>query len=228
MVVVMLLLLMQLCQLGSQSGLAFQCGSQLLAGQLAPGSGDDGSLVVVLPEHGHGSIQLGLGDGIGTGQDDGGSGFDLVVVELAEVLHIDLHLTGIHNRHGVANGNFLVGDLVDRTDHIRQLANAGGLDDDPVRMILVDHPGQGLAEVTHQRAADAAGVHLGDVDACILQKAAVNADLTKLVFDEDQLLSGVSFLDHFLDQRGFTSAQKTGINVNFHIKAPSISIFSTL
>ena len=215
MVVVMLLLLMQLCQLGSQGGLAFQCGSQLLAGQLAPGGGDDGSLVVVLPEHGHGSIQLGLGNGIGTGQDDGGGGFDLVVVELAEVLHIDLHLTGIHNGHGVANGNFLVGDLVDSTDHIRQLANAGGLDDDPVRMILVDHPGQGLAEVAHQRAADAAGVHLGDVDAGILQKAAVNADLAELVLDQHQLLPLVAFSDHLFDQGRLARAEEAGENINF-------------
>ena len=52
----------------------------------------------------------------------------------------------------------------------------------------VQHLPQRLAEVAHQGAADAAGVHLGDLDAGVLEKAAVNADLTELIFDQNDLL----------------------------------------
>ena len=51
-------------------------------------------------------------------------------------------------------------------------------------MVLLNNLSQRLAEVTHQTAADAAGVHFGNVDARILQETAVNADLTELVLDQ--------------------------------------------
>ena len=56
-------------------------------------------------------------------------------------------------------------------------------------MVLLHDLVQGLAEVPHQGAADAAGVHLGDLDAGLLEEAAVNADLAELVFDQHDLLA---------------------------------------
>ena len=81
-------------------------------------------------------------------------------------------------------------------------------------MILLQDLHQGTAEVAHKGAADAAGVHLVDLDAGLLHKAAVDADLTEFVLNEDDLLSGVGFLDHFLDQGRLACAQKTGVNVD--------------
>ena len=216
-------LLFQSGQLGSQGSLAFHGLDQLRAGEVIPGSGDDGSHLVVLPEHLHSGVQLELIDGIGTGQDDGGGGFDLVVVELAEVLHIHLHLACVHHGHGVAQGHFVARNLVHGADDIGQLAHTGGLDDDAVGMVLGDHLFQSLAEVTHQGAADAAGIHFGDVDARILQEAAVNADLTELILDEHQLLSLVALGNQLLDQGGLAGSQEAGINIYFgHKKAPSL------
>ena len=213
--VMMLVVLLQLGKLCCQSGLALHGLHQLLTGELGPGGGDNGSLVIVLPEHGNGSIQLCLGNGIGTGQNDGGSGFDLVVVELAEVLHIDLHLAGIHHRNGIAQRHIFADDLIHGADDIGQLANTGGLNEDPVGMVLRNHLLQRLAEVTHQTAADAAGVHFGDIDACILQEAAVNANFAKLIFNEHQFLTGIAFCDQLFDQRGLTGTQEAGENINF-------------
>ena len=204
----------QLGQLGSQGGLALHGGDQLLSGELAPGGGDDGSNGVVLPQNLYGSIQLGLGNGIGTGQDDGGGSLHLVIVEFSEVLGIDLDLARIHNSHGIAQGHIRAGDLVHSADHIGQLAHAGGLNDDPIGVVLVDHLGQCLAEVTHQRAADAAGVHLRNIDAGILQEAAVNADLAELILNQHQLLALVALGNHLLDQRSLASAQEAGVNIN--------------
>ena len=208
--------------LGS-SVLALHGFHDLAAGQLIPGSGDERGGGIMLAKQSHSGIQLGLGDGIGPGQDNGGGGFDLVVVELTEVLHVNLHLAGIGNRHSIAQDHILIGDLLHRCDDIGQLAHTGGLDDDAVGMIAVDDLRQSLAEITHQTAADAAGVHLGDIDARILQKAAVDADLTEFILDEHQLLAAVGFLNHLLDKGGFAGSQKTGVNVdNSHSKTPSV------
>ena len=62
---------------------------------------------------------------------------------------------------------------------------------------------QSGAEITHQRAADAAGVQLIDLDAGLLQEAAVNADLTELVLDQHHLLTLKSVLQKLFDQSCF-------------------------
>ena len=169
----------------------------------------------MLPQHGNGRVQLALRDGIGTGQDDGGGGFDLVVVELAEVLHIHLDLARVGHSHGVAQRDLVIRHLAHGGNDVGQLAHAGWLDQNTVGMVLGNDLLQRLAKIAHQRAADAAGVHLGDVDAGILQKAAVNADLAELVLDQHQLLPLVAFGDHFFDQGRLTRAEEAGENINF-------------
>ena len=206
---------LHLSQLRRDGRLAFQRLDQLLARQLAPRGGDDGCNGIMLPQHGNGRVQLALGDGIGTGQDDGGGGFDLVVVELAEVLHIHLDLARVGHGHGIAQRDLVIRHLAHGGDDVGQLAHAGGLDQNAVGMVLGDDLLQRLAKIAHQRAADAAGVHLGDVDAGILQKAAVNADLAELVLDQHQLLPLVAFGDHLFDQGRLARAEEAGENINF-------------
>ena len=82
-------------------------------------------------------------------------------------------------------------------------------------MVLIDDLRQRPSEIANQRTADAAGIHLGNVDARILQEAAVNADLAEFILNQNDLLALVGFPDHLLDQSGFAGAQETGINVNF-------------
>ena len=96
-----------------------------------------------------------------------------------------------------------------------RLAYAGGLDEDAVRGELLMDLAQSLVEVTHQRAADAAGGHLADLHAGILQETAVDADLPELVFNEYQLLALIGLAEHLLDERGLTGAQKARYNVDF-------------
>ncbi len=219
-------LLLQLCQLRCQRSLALHSLRQLFAGKLVPGSRYDGCLIVVRTDQLHRGIQLGLRNGIRPGEDNCGCGFDLVVIEFTEILHIDLDLTCVTDCHRIAQSHVLIGDLLHRADHIGQLANAGGLNDDPLGIVLLDNLGQSLSEVTHQRAADAAGVHLRNIDARILEKAAVDADLTEFVFNQDKLLALVGLGDHLFNQRGFTGTQEAGINVNFHKNTFCIKFFS--
>ena len=212
MFMVMMVLVFQLFQGSSNSCLTFHSTNQLSTGQFAPRSGNNSSILIMLTEHIHSLIQLFLGNSIGTGQNDGGCGFHLVVIELAKVLHINLDLAGIRNSYGVAQ--FHIGYLFHSADDIGQLTNTGGLDDHTVGMILGNNLLQSLAEIAHQAAADATGIHLSDVDTGILQEAAVDADLAEFIFDENQLLATVSFCDHFLDKGGFTGTQKAGVNID--------------
>ena len=208
------MVMMLLHQIPSRSILSLHSIHDLVAGQFVPGRGDQGSGGIMLPQQGHSSIQLCLCNGICAGQNNGGGRFDLIVVELTKVLHVNLYLAGIHHRNGIAQHHILARDLFHRSDHIRQLAHAGGLDDDPIRMVTLNHLSKGLAEITHQTAANAAGIHLGDVNTGILQETSVNTDLAKLILDEHQLLTAVSLLNHLLDQGRFAGTQKTGINID--------------
>ena len=70
-----------------------------------------------------------------------------------------------------------------------------------------------LGEVADQRAADAAGVHFGDLDTGVLQKAAVNGDLAELVLDEHELLSLVALVDELADKSGLARTEEAGKNV---------------
>ena len=217
MVVVVMLVGDFLHQLLGQRVAALHGGKDLSAGELVPGGGEDGSLGVFVPQQLHGGVQLGLVHLLGAGEENGAGVLHLVVEELAEVLHIDLGLGGVH--HGDKAVEVQIGclglDALHGGNDVGQLAHAGGLDDDAVRGVVGQNLLEGRAEVAHQRAADAAGVHLGDLHPGVLQKAAVNADLAKLVFDEHDLLAAEHLVQQLLDESGLAGAQKAGDNVDF-------------
>ena len=185
----------------------FHSGQQSLAVQLVPRGSEDGGGGILLPQQSHGGLQLFLRQLLRPGEDDGAGGLDLIVVELTEVLHIHLHLGGVgHGDEGIQLHVRLVPNgVLHRHDHVGELAHAGGLDEDAVRGELLMDLMQSLVKVAHQRAADAAGGHLADLHAGILQETAVDADLAKLVFNEYQLLTLIGLAEHLLDERGLTA-----------------------
>ena len=188
----------------------------LLTGQVIPCGGHDGGGGVLFAQHCHGGGDLFLAGGLGAAEQDAACVADLVVVELAEVLHI--HLDLVHVGHGdkaVQLHIQMLGHAFHSAGHVGELAHAGGLDHDAVGVVLLHHLLQGGAEVTHQRAADAAGVQLVDLDAAFLQKAAVNADLAELVLDQNDLLAGKGLFDELFDQRSLTGTQEAGENIDF-------------
>ena len=197
-----------------------------LAVQLVPGGGEDGGVGILFPQQGHGGFQLLLGQLLGAGEDDGAGGLDLVVVELAEVLHIDLHLGGVgHGDEAVElHVRHVLDSVLHRHDHVAELAHAGRLDKNAVGGELLMYILQRLVEVAYQRAADTAGGHLADLDAGLLQEAAVDADLAELVFDEHQLLTLKRLCQQLLDERGLAGAQKAGYDVNFCHSKPFFSL----
>ena len=198
------MVILQLFHKGSNGICAFHCVCQLPAGQLLPRRGDDGAGGVYFPDHIRRQLQLLRGDAGGTGEDNGIGRGDLIVIKFAKVSHIAFDLGGI------GNGDF-IGDLhalhlFHSRHHIGKLAHTGGLDDDAVGRIIGQHLLHRLTEITHKRATDTAGIHLPDLYAGFLQKAAVNADLAKFVLDQHDLLPGIKFPEHFLNQCRFAGA----------------------
>ena len=199
----------------------FDGGEDGLAVQLVPRSRQNGGVGVLLAQHRGGSLELFLRELLRAGKNDRAGGLDLVVVELTEVLHIDLHLGGVG--HGdIAVELELARALVDRAldgdDDVRELADAARLNEDAVGVELRHDLFERLVEVTDEGAADAARGHLGDLDARLLQKAAVDVDLAEFVLDQHEFFAAVGFRDQLFDERGLAGAQKAGENVNFRHK----------
>ena len=193
----------------------------LCAGELIPRGGNDGGVLVVLAQQSDAGFKLFGLDTVRTAQNDGVCVLDLVVIELAEVFHVHFALVCIGNGGEAIQRNVFHVQVLHGTDHIAQLAYAGRLDQNAVRVVGLQHLTQRLAEVAHKAAADAALAHLGDFNAGVLQKAAVNGNLAELVFDEDELFALKSFGDQLADQRGFACAEEAGKNIDFrHILMP--------
>ena len=189
-------------------------GEQLLAGQVLPRGGDDAGVLVQAAQHGNGLVQTLLRALCGAGQQDSAGVSDLIFEELAEVLEVHLCLERVNNGDEAVELNVQMG-VLNRRDNVGQLADAGRLDEDAVGVVLVYNVVQRLAEVADERAADAARVHFVDNDACVLEKATVDADFTEFVLDEDDLLALERVREQTLDKRGLACAEKTGDNINF-------------
>ena len=189
--------LFQFFQICSNRSFSFHSMQQLLTGKLIPGRSNDYSIGITLAQQLHSLIQFIMGNDVRAGKNNDICGFHLVIVELTKVLHINLNLTGIHNSNAEAQLHTF--NLIYSGDYIGQFANTGGLNKHTVRMIILNHLCQSLTKISHKRAANASGVHLGNIDTRILQKTAVNADLTEFVLNENQFLPTVAFLNHLFN-----------------------------
>ena len=218
-------------QFGHQIPLAVHDRNDLRAGQHGPVGGNDGGGGVLFGQQSDGVGDLFLAGVAGAAQDDAGRMADLVIVELAEILHIHFDLVHVGDRHeAVEQDGQGLGDALDGAGHVGQLAHAGRLDEDAVGVVSFDDLFQCFAEVAHQRAADAAGIEFVDLDAGLAHEAAVDADLAEFIFDQDDALPGEALLDQFFDERGLARAQKAGKNVDLGLvlchHGTSVSIHS--
>ena len=210
-VMVVMVLMLHALHLGPQA--VFLHGLlDLGAVQLGPGRGDQTRVVVEPLEQFNRFQDLGIFGGVGTAHDDQVGIGHLVVEELAEVAHVHLCLARVH--HGDLGADLRALDPLHSGGNVGELAHAGRLDDDAVGGKILHDLLQRLGEVAHQSAADAAGIHLGDLHTGVFQEAAVYGDLAELIFDQDQLLAFVTLGDQFADQRSLARAQKAGINVD--------------
>ena len=180
-------------------------------------------MIVVFAQHGHGGGQLILGDVVCVAEHDAVRALDLVVEKFTEITHIQLALARVyHNGCAVERSGAVLRHVLDGADDVGQFADSRRLDEDTVRRKVGQHLMKRFAEITNERAADAPLIHLGDLYAAFFEKAAVNADLTKLVLDQYDLLRAICLGEQLFDQRGLTRAEKTGKNIDLcHAFKPS-------
>ena len=137
----------------------------------------------------------------------------LIVEKFAEVADIHAAAAGVDD--GDLCADLAAGHARDGLGNIGELTYAARLDEDAVGVILLDDLLQRGGEVADEGAADAAGVHLGDLDARVAQEAAVNGDLAELVLDEDELFVLIALRDELADERGLACSEEAGENVYF-------------
>ena len=157
-------------------------------------------------------LQLFLAHALRAGEQNRAGVFNLVEEELAEVLDVHAALARVRYGHEAAHAGFrnILLHALDRTDDVRELADSARLDEDAVRMVLVDDLTECLAEIADQRTADAAGVHFRHLNAGFLHEAAVDADFTEFIFNQDDFLAGKRLFKQLLDERSLARAKKTG------------------
>ena len=200
-------------ELGSEAVALFHGGEQFFAVQLLPFGGDDGRLRMPAEER-HRFIQL-LVRQRRMREDDAACVLHLIEEEFAEVLQVHFALLGVDDGAEGVEFGMREPRALHGADDVGELPHARRLDDDAVGRELLLHLFQSLGKVAHERAADTARIHLGDLDARVFEEAAVHADLAELVLDEHDLLARVGFLDEFLDERRLAGAQKPGNDVDF-------------
>jgi len=136
-----------------------------------------------------------VGKALRMAEDDSSCAFDLIVEKLAEVLHIHLALLCIHNGGCGIEADAFKAEIIDCLDNVGKLADTGGLDDDALGAVGFDDLGKCLAEISNERTADTSGVHLRYLNARLLEKSAVDADIAEFVFNNYQLFTRKGLAD---------------------------------
>ena len=145
-------------------------------------------------------LQLFIGHTLGTADNNGSRMLNLIIEKLTEVLHIHLTFLSIYYHYRAVDMHIhRSGHIFHCLYHIRELTHSGRLNENPIRCIGIQHFLQCSSKISHQGAADTAGVHLIHLNTSILQESAVNADLTKLVFNQYNLLALEGFLQKLLN-----------------------------
>ena len=205
----LMLLLKGLNRIG-ESVLLLHSGKNILTVKQVPRRGNDSRALVMLAKKLYALGNLLVLCALCMREYDSRSVLDLVVIELTEVLHIHFALINVGNcGKAVEDCSVLLGGF-GGADNVGELTYARGLDNNSVGGILLKHLYKRLRKIADKRAADTAGVHLGDLNAGIGKEAAVNTDLTELVLNKNDLLACVGLFNKLLNKRGLARAEEAG------------------
>ena len=206
MLMLVVVLMLHVLQLFVQSVVLHRL-DYLLAAELVPRRADESGLGIELLEKLGRGKDLFRARSVGAAHDDEVGVLYLIVEELAEVAHVHAALARIDDSDLCADVCTL--DLLHGMRHVAELADAGRLDDDTIRCVLLHDLLERLRKVADQRAADAAGIHFGYLNAGVLQETAVNCDLAEFVLDKNELFVFVALSYQLADERSFARAEKT-------------------
>ena len=207
-VVVMLVLFLERLYCILKSIALFHGGKYILTRKHIPRRYYYCSIGIVLTKKSNRFLYLMLLCALRMREDNGRRVGNLVVIELAEVLHIHLALINVSNRGKSVKHSVVRINILHRTDNVRKLTYSRGLNNNSVGRIFNEHLLKSLRKIADERTANATGIHLGYFNSRISEEPAVNSYLTEFVFDKHNLLSGVRFLYKLLYKSGFSGAEK--------------------
>ena len=188
---------------------------ELFAVEIVPIRGDDDSGGVVRFQHFDRLGNLLLACILRVREDDAPRVLDLIVEKFSEVFHIHLAFVRVHHGGKTVEHRAVRRRVLHGANDIRKFPNARRLDENTIGSIFFENFAERLAEVTHERTANAPAVHFVDDDSRVLQESAVDADLPEFIFDQNEFFARVSLFQQFFNQRGFPRSQKARKNVDF-------------
>ena len=198
---------------------AFHSRKDSLTVKCLPRGYYDGSRGIMLTNEGDRLLHLGGFCIRGAREDDAGRVFYLVVIKLAKVTHIHLTLIYVTDGGKRVKGSAVILCRPCRLDDVGKLTDTRGLDNNSIGVKLSDNLAERRGKITDERAADTAGIHLGDLNARVLEKSAVYTDLTELVLYKNYLFVSVCLFYKLFYKRCFSRTEKSGKNINFsHFK----------
>ena len=209
MVMMMVAVLHKLGKLALKGVFVFHGGNYVSTAEKLPIGGNDGCVIVEIFYDIQSAVKLFLGNVGGMRENYGVCKLDLIVEKLAEILRVLFALICVNNGGKAVKYHILGGNVLHRLDNVGKLANARGLDEDTLGSVGLNHLGESLAEIAHKGAADAARVHFGDLNACVLHKSAVDTYGAEFIFNKNELFARKSLFDKLFDKRGLTCAQKS-------------------
>ena len=165
---------------------------------------------------------------IGVTEIDTARMLNLIVKELTEILHIHLTFINVNDNDRTVNHSILNISLENCLCNVAELSDTRGLYENSVGIVGRYDLAERLTEVTDERAADAARIHFGYLNARFLKKAAVNTDLTKFVFNENKLFSLIRVAYQAVDKGSFSCSQKARNYIYFRHFKYLFSVFFIL
>ena len=168
---VMVMMLMSLFQkfIGKICFLIFHNSFDLLRLQLFYRCSNDMSTLVEAADQLNGFLNFLLICHIGAAQNNSTRISNLIREKFSEISQV--HFAFFHIRHcgiTVELDLTFIFHVLHSLDHIGQLSYTGGFNNDAVRMVFLHHLHQRCTKITYQGTADAAGIHLADLNSCFL------------------------------------------------------------
>ena len=191
------------------------CHQQLLAVKLSPRSRYDHRSGIMLFDQRNRLSDLLIGCVVGVREHNTTGIFNLIVEELTEIAHI--HFAFVHVRNGckTIEHRAVSSSVLHRADDIRKLSDTRRLNKNTVGTVLLKHFFESFPKISNQRTANTTAVHFGHLNACILHKSAVDADLSKFILNQYELFTRIGFLQQLFDERCFSRSEKSRKNINF-------------
>ena len=224
-IMVMMVLFFHLLELVFKGISVLHSLKNLLSGDSIPGSCYNLGFFIVLADKLDSLMELIFLNAVGAAENYAAGVFYLVIKKLAEVFHIHFALISVSYGDTAVKAEAFNVLVLYCLYYVAELTYTGRLNKDSVGSKLCNNFLESLSKIANEAAADAAGVHLGNIDTGLLQKAAVNSDFAEFVFYKNQFFAGINFLNKLFDKSCLTCTEETGKNVYFcHLEKPAFDI----